>query len=507
MTEPWLEGPEAPPASRPGGLARPDRDRPTWIAYVQLAFWAWFLYAFGATQALLRDEQGTTRSVAALHGTALALGGLVGALLTAKAVARWGRGVVMRFSALAAVASILVYTWPGAAPPVSMAGAALCSFFGTFLLITINAFLLDYQGEAGPASLTEANALASFMGLLGPLAIGIGAATVLGWRWGVWIVVVALLAVEVWRGRHVDVFGTRGLAQHEAEGGRFRAPVYWSLGIIMCFLGAEFSLTFWGADLLRERCGFGAAAAAASIASITGGMLIGRVWGSRLAQRMPTERLLKGSIVVALVAFVLAWSFTLWPIVLLGLLLTGVGIGVHWPLGVARVVRSSGGMTDRASAGASIAGSISMAIAPFALGTLSDTIGFQWRSCWCPCSSRSRSSSSWCDRSPTPRPFGDSDHPAGGEQQPPGEEPRSTAGPADPSPSSPAVSCGPSAAPTPGATSPLGDGVALLPASATTGCAAGTSTRRSRSSRSLATSSAAPSCVHVMASPCSWSGR
>jgi predicted MFS family arabinose efflux permease len=376
VTEPWLEGPEAPPASRPGGLARPDRDRPTWIAYVQLAFWAWFLYAFGATQALLRDEQGTTRSVAALHGTALALGGLVGALLTAKAVALWGRGMVMRVSALAAVGSILVYTWPGAAPAVSMAGAALCSFFGTFLLITINAFLLDYQGEAGPASLTEANALASFMGLLGPLAIGIGAATVLGWRWGVWIVVIALLAVEVWRGRHVDVFGTRGLAQHEAEGGRFRAPVYWSLGIIMCFLGAEFSLTFWGADLLRERCGFGAAAAAASIASITGGMLIGRVWGSRLAQRMSTERLLKGSIVVALVAFVLAWSFTQWPIVLLGLLLTGVGIGVHWPLGVARVVRSSGGMTDRASAGASIAGSISMAIAPFALGTLSDTIGF-----------------------------------------------------------------------------------------------------------------------------------
>ncbi len=74
----------------------------------------------------------------------------------------------------------------------------------------------------------------------------------------------------------------------------------------------------------------------------------------------------------------LAWSFTLWPVVLLGLLLTGIGIGVHWPLGVARVVRASGGMTDRASAAASIAGSISIAIAPFALGTLSDTIGFQW---------------------------------------------------------------------------------------------------------------------------------
>lgn len=370
MTEAWLEGPQD------RQVARPRRDRPTWIAYVQLAFWAWFLYGFGATQALLRDEQGTSRSVASLHGTALAIGGLIAALLTAKAVARWGRGVVMRASALAAVAALLVYTWPGAAPPVSMLGAALCSFFGTFLLISVNAFLLDYQGPAGPSALTEANALASFAGLLGPLAIGIGAATVLGWRWGVWIVVIALLLVEVWRGRHIAVFGTRGLARHEAEGGRFRAPVYWSLGVIMFFLGTEFSLTFWSADLLRERCGFGAAAAAASLATITGGMLVGRLWGARLAERIPTDTVLRASIVVALVAFVLAWAFTWWPIVLTGLFLTGLGIGVHWPLGVARVVRASGGMTDRASAAASIAGSISMAIAPILLGALSDSIGF-----------------------------------------------------------------------------------------------------------------------------------
>jgi fucose permease len=282
----------------------------------------------------------------------------------------------MRVAALGAAASVLVYTWPGAMPVVSMSGAALASFFGTFLLITINAFLLDYQGPAGPPSLTEANALASFAGLLGPLAIGLGAATLLGWRAGVWVVVVALLVVEVWRGPHISVFGTRGLAQHEAEGGRFGARVYWSLGAVMCFLGAEFCLTFWGADLLRERCGFGPAAAAASLASVTGGMLIGRLWGARLAQRIPTERLLKASIVFALVSFALAWSFTLWPVVLIGLMLTGIGIGIHWPIGVARVVRASGGMTDRASAAASIGGSISIALAPFALGVLSDTVGF-----------------------------------------------------------------------------------------------------------------------------------
>jgi len=82
------------------------------------------------------------------------------------------------------------------------------------------------------------------------------------------------------------------------------------------------------------------------------------------------------STVLALTGFALAWAFTWWPIVVFGLFLTGVGIGVDWPLGVARTVRASGGMTDRASASASIAGSIAIAIAPIVLGMISDALGF-----------------------------------------------------------------------------------------------------------------------------------
>lgn len=34
----------------------PVRDRVTWISYVQYSFFTWFMYNFGATGALLRDE-------------------------------------------------------------------------------------------------------------------------------------------------------------------------------------------------------------------------------------------------------------------------------------------------------------------------------------------------------------------------------------------------------------------------------------------------------------------
>lgn len=45
-----------------GGLvmARPTvlRDRSTWLTYVQVGLFGYFLYAFGPTIALLRDETG-----------------------------------------------------------------------------------------------------------------------------------------------------------------------------------------------------------------------------------------------------------------------------------------------------------------------------------------------------------------------------------------------------------------------------------------------------------------
>lgn len=356
--------------------ARPVHDRPTWIAYVQLAFFSWYTYGLGATMALLRDEQGTSRWVSSMHGSAAAIGGIIGGLVAARAIDRWGRGVVLRASTILMAAGLLVYTSTAGGPAVTISGLFFVGLMGAFVLICINAFLLDHQGPAGPASLTEANALASFSGLFGPLAVGIGAATFLGWRIGIWAVVIGFAIVEIWRGRNLAVFGAPGGVTTHDQGPRLPHRIYWSLAVIMCFLATEFSLAYWSADLLRERASYGPAAAAASLAALTGGMLIGRLSGSRLAQRMSTELILKGSILIALIGFAIAWLFTDGTIIIIGLFVTGIGIGVHWPLGVARVVRASGGLTDHATAAASVAGSIAIAIAPFALGFLSDAIGF-----------------------------------------------------------------------------------------------------------------------------------
>ena len=365
---------DTPPAVTWG--TAPVHDRPTRITFAQLAAWAWFLYAFSATQALLRDDQGTSRSIASLHGTAMAVGGLVGALLAPRIIARWGRGVVLRVCGLAVAALVLVYTAPGAPVSITLTGVMLLSAAGTALMVAMNAFILAHQGPAGPAALTTGNAFAAAAGVLAPLAVGAAAATALGWRAGVWVVILGLVGVEIWRGRRTAEFDSRGTTTHADAHGRFDSSVYWSLAVIMLLLPAEFCTMFWGADLLRERCGFGPAAAAASLGAVTVGMLLGRIAGGRLAVRVAPDRLLAASIVIALAAFALAWSTTWAPSVLFGLFVVGIGLSVQWPLGIARVVRASGGLADRASAASSIAANIAMGVAPFALGVLADTIGF-----------------------------------------------------------------------------------------------------------------------------------
>ena len=356
-------------------------DRITWITYVQVSLFAFFLYGFGATQALLRDEQGTSRTVASLHATVFAVANVATGLLIPRLIQRWGRGLVIRYAVIVMSIGIAVYTAPFGLT-ASLIGTALVACGGVSLIATANAFILDYQGSAGPAALTQANALAALFGFVVPLVIGITTAVALGWRTGLWALIIALVVAEVFRSRHehtpsIERAETPNVTQPvRAEKIQMPRRFWWSLTVVALLLATEFTLTLWSADLLRERAGLGPAAAAASLAAVTGGMFLGRLYGSRLAQTWSVDRLLTSSILLALVAFAVAWvSTNPWPI-LASLFVVGLGISVHWPIGVSRAVASSGGLIDRASGLSSVAAGAAGGIAPFILGALSDSIGF-----------------------------------------------------------------------------------------------------------------------------------
>ena len=134
-------------------------------------------------------------------------------------------------------------------------------------------------------------------------------------------------------------------------------------------------MTLWGSDLLRDRAGMGQAAAAASLASIVGGMTLGRLAGAPFLSRYDPERALIGAFILAEAGFAIAWTSTNPLVMIIGYVITGMGIGLHWPLGVGRAIRASAGRTDRGAGFTLIASSLASGLMPLALGAISDRVG------------------------------------------------------------------------------------------------------------------------------------
>ncbi len=351
-------------------ITKPLHDKATFISFAAMACWAWFCYGFGATLAFLRDDQGTSPAVGGLHASAFALGGVLGALATPRLNHRFGRGAVMRVASFGAAAGMLIFITPGAGIVWTLAGAFITCFFGNLLVVGVSAFIANHQGAASAPALTENMAVSAFTGIIAPLTVGIAAATFLGWRFGILIAVIGLIAVEIARGRKTAVYGLPGGVASRAVSGALPGRTYWALIAGMCYLGAEFCVSFWGADLLREQVGLSPASAAAGLGALTGGLCLGRVFGTSLTRRMSSERLLQASIVAGLVAFFIMWSATNAFVMLVALFLTGVGMSLQWPLSMARILRSAGGRTDRAAGAALAFGTAAIGIAPFVLGAL-----------------------------------------------------------------------------------------------------------------------------------------
>ncbi len=355
-------------------VVRPIRDRTTLLAYAQLGLLGWFVYAFGASLTLLRDDEGLSRTAASLLSISLAAGGTLGSFLAASIVRRWGRGAMLRAGALAIATGTLLYISDGPLWLVAT-GPFIGSLGASFCAVGVSAYLEARQGAAADASLAEANLVASSASLIGILAVGVAATTILGWRLGLLLLVVVAIALEVLRGRTVEAFNVGTDMESRADAPRLPTLVWWAVLTLILLTSVEITLLQWGPDLLRERGGLEAGSASATIAAIVVGMIIGRLVGSRLVERVSSELVFGGSIIFAAAAFVYTWLVTGAVPLIIGLVLIGVGIGMHFPLGIGRAMRASGGQPDRAAGWTSAGIGIMSGVAPFALAALADSWG------------------------------------------------------------------------------------------------------------------------------------
>lgn len=354
--------------------ARFRRDRVTWLVYLQIGVYGWILYAMGPAIQLLREETGVSKTVSGLHGTAMALGALATGFVGAHVVQRIGRRAALWLGLAGASAATVVFT-SSRALAVTLLGAFLAVLFGSYVVNTVSTAMADYHRAAGSAAVSEAHGMAAAIGLLAPLALGGAEAIGLGWRVGL-LLAVPFVAVIALGFRGVAVPDHREvLAAAEPAAGRLPRAYWWAWFALTCCVAVEFCVSIWSSVLLRERVGLGEGAAAAGVTALVAGMAAGRFAAGRLARSVSAERLMYGALALAALGWVVFWLATSPIAAFTGLVVCGLGVAFHFPIGVMRALGAAGGRADLASARASVGVGVAIGAGPFALGALADAVG------------------------------------------------------------------------------------------------------------------------------------
>lgn len=357
-------------------MPRLRRDPTTWLIYLQLGIWGYFLYGFAPVVPLLRDEQRVGSAVAGLHSVALAAGALVGGAVFPALSRRFGRGTSI-WLGLAGFAVGVVALCLFRPVVATVASTLLIATFGTVLISGVVAALGERHGRAGPAAIAEANAIASGMGAVAPLVVGATVAAGLTWRPAIAVVVgmtvLVALAARVFRVPLPDGSSTAPLVRSD----RGRLPLgYWLAWFLMCCTGSvEVCLNLWAGDVLRHHAGMSAGGAATAVSAIVGGMCLGRLACGRLAQWVPAHRLLLAALGVSLAGFAVFWLATVPGLAIAGLAVAGLGNGLHYPLAIGMALRVSPGREDQAASRASYSMAVGFGVAPFVLGAFADRVG------------------------------------------------------------------------------------------------------------------------------------
>ena len=357
----------------PDPPARLVRDRATWTLYALFAAWGWFLYSFNPSVPLIGEQLGVSAAVAGLHGTALAAGTVASGFLQAPLVARFGRRGVIVLGTVAVVVALGLVTASGVLAG-TLGGAVLAGAGGTLVINAANVALDDMHGRAGGAAITEANGLGALVGALAPVTLGALVAAGLGWEPAVLVVAVLLGAAVL----TMPALPDAAVPDADDPGGDRLPPRYWwAWAVLVTLIGVEFSFTVWGPTLVAERTGVTVGAATGTLTVLILGLALGRAIGSRLALRFGAGLLLLGAIVLTAVGWALVWTSTTLTQAVLGLAVSGLGMALHFPLGVSRSLEASAGKPDLASGRISLGAGLAIGAAPFALGALTDAVGVQ----------------------------------------------------------------------------------------------------------------------------------
>ncbi len=330
------------------------RDRFTWLAYLSLAFYGYFLNVLGPITPFLKDELQLTYTVSSFHFTAFAVGILligVGGHLLIQRIGKQ-RSLWLGLFGMSLSALLLLV---GRTPIITIGASFLMGLIGSLILAIVPAALSDQHGEMKAVALSEANVIASLFATSAPLLVGWFAQSMGSWRWALGIMVC------------IPILASQPLP-----------ALFWIYWVaIVLAVSVEFCMVFWSADYLEQVLGLIKADAARAVSLFLAAMIVGRILGSRLVQRFSTRAVVIVSIFIAAVGFLFFWRAESSFLGLSGLFITGLGVANLYPLILSLAISAADGNTVQAGARATLASGTAILALPLILGGFADAVGIR----------------------------------------------------------------------------------------------------------------------------------
>ena len=349
------------------------RDRFFWVIAAQTAIVNFYLGGFGPAQSLLRADQGTSLTIAGLHGTALGVASIAAGYANPHLAHKYGRAKSQWIGLGIFLVGLFLFV---ISPPVFLTiPATLIAGFGTSMVInTMLSSMSHHYGKAAEVAIPQANGIASVGFVTGTALIGTIASLYPNfWRLGLLLAIpVALILILVGREKNAE---DHVPDESGPQSGKLSAK-YWLawVGFVAC-ISSEFATSFWAAALLKDRVGSSAAISTVAIVALGTGMGIGRWFGGLVLKNFKLDNQLLGLVTLQFIGFAAFWLSHSMTISLICLFVIGLGISMQFALAAIRLVSFSDNRPDLAVGKLSLAAGIAIGGAPFLLGFLGDNFG------------------------------------------------------------------------------------------------------------------------------------
>jgi predicted MFS family arabinose efflux permease len=349
------------------------RDRFFWIVATQTAIVNFYLGGFGPAQSLLRADQGTSLTIAGLHGTAMGVASIAAGYANPHLAHKFGRAKSQWIGLGIFLVGLFLFV---ISPPVILTiPATLITGFGTSMVInTMLSSMSHHYGKAAEVAIPQANGVASIGFVTGTALIGTIASLYPSfWRLGLLLAIpVAVILVLVGREKEAEEHVPD---ESGPQSGKMSAKFWLAwFGFVAC-ISSEFATSFWSAALLKDRVGSSAAISTVAIVALGTGMGVGRWYGGLVLKNFKLDNQLLGLVALQFIGFVAFWLSHSMIISLICLFVIGLGISMQFALSAIRLVSFSDNRPDLAIGKSSLAAGIAIAGAPFLLGFLGDNFG------------------------------------------------------------------------------------------------------------------------------------